>query len=65
MLAKVVGLVDVMVELDALVGNVLVIVEVRLEVEINDEVVGKVELVALLEVSVEVVSDAVVDVEGV
>ena len=65
MLAKVVGLVDVMVELDALVGNVLVIVEVMLEVEKNDEVVGKVELVALLEVSVEVVSDAVVDVEGV
>jgi hypothetical protein len=64
-LAKVVGLVDVMVELDALVGNVLVIVEVMLEVEKNDEVVGKVELVALLEVSVEVVSDAVVDVEGV
>ena len=72
MLAKVVGLVDVMAELDALVGNVLVIVEVMLEVETNDEVVvGKGELVALLEIEVsvvgllEVVADAVVDAEGV
>lgn len=71
-LAKVVGLVDVMAELDALVGNVLVIVEVMLEVETNDEVVvGKGELVALLEIEVsvvgllEVVADAVVDAEGV